>query len=187
MSRATRDAARLDRQLPAVAASLARSVRSGATLLVAIEELADGIDPPVRHDLAALLQRARAGVALDAALTDWRRHRASRSVDLLVAACRFGYAEGGDLAAALDGCAVSLLDAVEVADEARAASSQARASAGVLVALPVLGAAGFAMLDPSVATTLLTTVPGLTCLVVGLGLDALGAWVIARLVRSAIS
>lgn len=187
MSRASREAARLERQLSAVAASLARSVRSGATLLVAIEELAVVIDPPARQDLAVVVQRTHAGVPLDTALTDWRRHRSSRSVDLLVAACRFGHAEGGDLAAALDGCAVSLLDAVEVADEARAASSQARASAGVLVALPVLGAAGFATLDPSVATTLVTTLPGLCCLVVGLLLDALGAWVIARLVRSAIS
>jgi tight adherence protein B len=187
MTRAARELARLERQLPGVAASLARSLRSGATLPVAVDELARSIDAPARDDLAHVLRASRAGVPLDDALSNWASARRSRSVDLLVAACRFGHAEGGDPAAALDGCAVSLLDGIEVADEARAVSSQARASAAVLVALPVLGALGFSVLDPSVAATLCTTTPGLVCLVLGLLLDGTGAWVIARMVRSAIA
>lgn len=186
MSRAARELSRLQRQLPGIAASLARSLRSGATLRVALEEVAAGVDAPARDDLEQMLRGARSGIALDAVLGDWARARRSSSVDLLVAACRFGHAEGGDPAAALDGAAVSLLDGIEVVDEARAVSSQARTSAAVLVALPVLGAIGFSLLDPSVAATLFATTPGLVCLVLGLSLDALGAWVIARMVRSAI-
>ena len=183
MSRSDRENRALDRQLPAASASLARSVRGGATLLVAMEDLVTVVDPPISADVSELLASVHRGVALDDALDAWQRRRSSRSLGLLVAACRFGHAEGGDLAAALDGAAVSLLDGIEVADEARALSSQARASAAVLVALPILGAAGFSLLDPSVAATLFTTVPGWTCLVLGLSLDALGAWVLTRMVR----
>lgn len=187
MSRAARTHRALERQLPSVVAALSRSVHGGATLLLAIEEVVPGVDAPAHGDLRDLVRSVGRGVAMDAALGAWGSRRRSASVDLIVAACRFGHAEGGDLAAALDGAAVSLLDRVELADEARALSSQARSSATVLVALPVLGAVGFSMLEPAVATTLLTTVPGWCCLVVGGSLDALGAWVLSRMVRSALA
>jgi len=187
MGRSERALSRLDAQLPAVAAALARSVRTGATLPVAMDEVARSVDAPVSHDLRSVVHAVERGVALDQALDRWRRTRPSPSVALIVAACRFGHAEGGDLAAALDGAAVSLLDAVEVADEARALSSQARSSSAVLVALPVLGAVGFSMLDPSVAATLFTTLPGWCCLTLGVALDGAGAWVLSRMVRAAVS
>jgi len=176
----------LDQQLPGVAAGLARSVHSGATLLVAIEELAELAVAPSGKDLATVASSARRGSSLDAALAQWQQSRRGTSVDLLIAACRFGHTEGGNLAAALDGAAVSLLDRIEVADEARALSSQARSSAAVLVVLPLLGAAGFSALDPAVAVTLFSTAAGWVCLILGLSLDALGAWVLARMVRSAL-
>ncbi|CAB4532141.1 unannotated protein [freshwater metagenome] len=186
MRRARRSDRLLDQQLPGVAAGLARSVHAGATLLVAIEDLGKLAAAPSGDDLATLASAVRRGSSLDAALGHWQRSRADTSVEVLVAACRFGHVEGGDLAAALDGAAVSLLDRIEVADEARALSSQARSSAAVLVALPLLGAAGFSVLDPAVAATLFTTAAGWFCLLVGLGLDALGAWVLSRMVRSAL-
>jgi tight adherence protein B len=176
----------LDQQLPGVAAALARSVHAGATLLVAIEELGKLALSPCGDDLAALAAAVRRGSSLDAALRYWQLSRPGSSVEVLVAACRFGHVEGGNLAAALDGAAVSLLDRIEVADEARALSSQARSSAAVLVALPLLGAAGFSVLDPAVAATLFTTAAGWLCLILGLGLDAAGAWVLSRMVRSAL-
>ncbi|MEX0767690.1 MAG: type II secretion system F family protein [Microthrixaceae bacterium] len=177
----------LEQQLPGVAAGLARSVHSGATLLVAIEELGELAVAPSGKDLLGVAASVRRGGSLDAALDLWQQSRRGTSVDLLVTACRFGYAEGGNLAAALDGAAVSILDRIEVADEARALASQARSSAAVLVVLPLLGAAVFSVLDPAVAATLFTTAAGWVCLVVGLTLDALGAWVLSRMVRSALS
>lgn len=181
--------ARQDRELPAVAAALARSVRSGATLPVALEEVAArGVAPgsPVAADLAAVTASVRRGATVDEALEGWRDSASEPGVALLVAAARFGHAQGGDLAAALDGAAVALLDQVEAADEATALASQARTSAGVLLALPVLGALGFSLLDPRVGRTLLTTPAGLACLAVGSALEAAGAWVLSRMVRSAL-
>jgi tight adherence protein B len=184
MSRAARELRSLERQLPTVATALARSVRAGASLHLAVGEVATGTTPPVRGDLDELLGAVGRGVGLDDALVQWERRRRSHAVTLVVAACRLGLADGGELAAALDGVAVSLLDTLEIADEARALSSQARSSAAVLVALPVLGAVGFSMVEPAVASMLLTTRAGWLCLVVGVGLDVAGAKVIARLVRS---
>ena len=184
-----RGRSREDRELPAAAAALARSVRSGASLVDALEEVGSFVVAPgsmLSAELEQVTASVRRGARIDDALREWGQRCSEPGVELLVAACRFGHAHGGDLAAALDGAAVAMLDQVEAADEARALASQARTSAGVLVALPVLGAVGFSLLDPRVARTLVTTPVGIACLVAGTALEAAGAWVLSRMVRSAL-
>ena len=178
-----RDAAR---ELPQVAGDLARSVRAGAALPVALGEVSARAGGALGPELASVVHAVERGHGLDGALADWQTRSAVDGVGLLVGACRFGADHGGDLARALDGVSASLLDALEVADETRALVAQARTSAGVLVVLPPLGAAAFALADPTVASVLLGTAAGWTCVTVGLGLDALGAWISGRIIGSAL-
>lgn len=182
----SRLAARRERALPNVAGALARSVRTGSTLHAAFAEVAASESGPLAEELSAVHTAVVRGRSLEESLQAWSDHADSPSVDLLVAACAFGIRDGGDLAAALDGAAVTLIDRLDVADEARAATSQARSSAMVLVALPVFGAVMFGMLDPAVATTLIATSAGRLCLVIGAVLDGAAAWVMAFLVRRAL-
>lgn len=178
---------RLEQQLPVVAATLARSVRSGATLAMALADAARSAEDPVSSELTTVVDSTRRGVSIVGALERWDRRSGSAQVELLVAAARLGQAHGGDLAAALDGAAVSLLDRIEVADEARALSAQAMTSAVALLALPPFGAVCFVLLDPRVGATLVRSAGGWACLVVGSLLDAAGAAVMVRMVRRATS
>ncbi|MFM7064236.1 MAG: type II secretion system F family protein, partial [Actinomycetes bacterium] len=66
----------------------------------------------------------------------------------------------------------------------RSLTAQARLSAGVLAALPLVGTAGFSLLDPGVARLLLTTPAGWCCLVVGGALEVAGVAVARRLVAT---
>ncbi len=182
-----RGARRRDRELPGLAGSLARSIRTGSTLLGAIGQVAPAVPPPLSDELSAVVRAVGRGRPLDAALAEWSQTAGSSSVDLVVAACRFGHRDGGDLAPALDSAAVSLLDALDAEDEARALTSQARSSAGVLVALPVLGAGTFCLLDPAVAHTLFMTTAGRVCLAIGAVLDATACLVMSKLVRGAVA
>lgn len=176
----------VERQLPLVASTLARSVHSGATLVTALEDATSATDPPVQPELAAVTAAIRRGVPVQDALAGWSVRSGSADVDLLVTAAQLGHEHGGDLGVALDAVALTLLDRAEVADEARSLTSQARASAAALVVLPPFGAICFAVLDPAVATTLLSTPIGWVCVVVGLSLDLTGAWVMHRMVARAI-
>jgi tight adherence protein B len=176
----------LQRQLPLLASTLARSVHSGATLVVALGDAASSLGQPAGEDVAAVAAAIRRGVTVDAALAGWSDRSGSADVGLLVTAARLGHAHGGDLGVALDAVAITLSDRVEVADEARSLTSQARTSAAVLVALPPFGAACFAVLDPAVAALLLTTPIGWVCIVVGVALDLAGAWVLHRMVQRAL-
>lgn len=181
-----RRARRLGAQLPWVASTLARSVHSGATLPGALDEAAEALGEPAGSALERVVGAVGRGMPVESALAAWASAERLEAVDLLVAAVRLGHRSGGDLALALDAVAVSLLDRIEVADEARALASQARTSAVVLVALPPFGAVCFCLLDPAVAGTLLGTPIGWTCVVVGVLLDVAGARVMRRMVDGAL-
>ena len=171
--------------LPQLAADLARSVRGGATLPVALDDAARAASEPLRGELEAVVGSMQRGRTADQALRAWADRSLGAGVTLLVRSCRFGTHHGGDLAAALDGVAATLLDELELADETRALTAQARGTAAVLVALPPLGAAVFVLVDPRVGHTLLFTAGGTVCLCVGLALDAAGAAVARTMVRAA--
>ena len=178
---------RIERALPGLAAQMGRTIRTGASLRTAIDDAASSDSGPLGDELGRVVDRCSRGVGLHAALDELRDRLDLPDVTLLVAACQLGHTEGGDLAAALDGVALTMVDRLEVADEARALASQARASTWVLVALPPLGAAAFALIDPEVARSMITTTAGRICLFVGAGLDAAGAWVSAWIVRRTIA
>ena len=86
---------------------------------------------------------------------------------------------------ALDRVAATLRERRELRGEARALSTQARASAGVLTIAPIAFAGLVSTIEPGVVGFLLTTPAGLACLAVGLALDGLGALWMARIVRAA--
>jgi tight adherence protein B len=81
--------------------------------------------------------------------------------------------------------AATLRARAAVADEARALASQARASAAVLVGLPVVVAVGGAAADRKVADALLGTPWGLGCIALAGLLDLGGALWMQRVVSGA--
>ncbi len=176
----------VDRLLPVLAADLARSVHAGATLVTSLEDAGAALDEPLRGDVERVRDAISRGVPVERSLRDWAERATNPGVTLLVTAARLGHSHGGDLGVALDAAAVSLLDRVEVDDEARALASQARSSAMVLVALPPFGAVCFCLLDPAVGAMLFATPLGWVCLLGGALLDAAGAWLMARMVDGAV-
>lgn len=173
-----------DGELAEVASQLAASLRAGAPLPSALAEVrAVG---PVARDLDRVVELHRRGVPVVEALALWRQRRGDEGIDLVVAACGFGHRHGGAPARALEGAAATLRDRAELADEVRALTSQARAGVAVLAALPVVGAAGFALLDPGVADVLVGTPVGWLCLGVGALLDGAGLLLARRMVAGAL-
>ena len=166
---------------------LARSVGAGATLTVALRELAGGPVGLLGTEVAGAVALLDRGLGVDRVMELWGRASRIDGVELLVAACRFSRGRGVALVAALDGVAAALVDRIELDDEVRALTSQARTSATVLVALPLIGVTVLAAVDPSFAGVVLGSGAGRACLVVGVVLDGLGAVVSNRLVTRAVA
>jgi tight adherence protein B len=172
--------ARLERELPALLEAVARSLRSGAAIPVALREAATS-GSLAAEDLAAVLAEVDRGRPMAVALYRWAAGRPRPGVRLVVGALRVALASGGTPARAVDGVAATLRERAEVDREVQALATQARISAVVITVAPLAFAALGVLGDEHTATFLLRTPRGLACLAAGVALDACGAWWMARL------
>lgn len=165
-----------DRAVPDRLDRIVRRLRAGATLPTAI--VAIGADDDV---FASLAGEVASGRPLVPAVTRWRDAEPMPNRRLAATALELSADAGGASARVLDGVADSLRDRVALDREVAALSSQARASAVLLVVAPVVFTVFSGAIDPRIPATLFGTPVGWACLVIGLALDALGALWMARL------
>jgi tight adherence protein B len=172
--------------LPDVLERVASGLRAGATPLGALAE-AGGADlpEPLAADLSAVVQRAE-DEGLSLALGRWATERPLPAVAAVVAALEVAVGAGGPAAPALDGLAAGLRDRQDAAAEVAALSAQARLSAIVVGAAPVVSLALSLLVDPRVAPTLIGTAPGRVCLLAGIMLEGLAGRWMRRIVRAEV-
>jgi tight adherence protein B len=164
-----------DRALPELLGGVARELRSGASLSAAIAVSADGIDPRVDPSCGDLARTLKRGGDLEAALGSWSLARPGPGRQLAATALTLGARTGGASALVVDGVADTLRDRLAIDREVAALSSQARASAALLVGAPVVVAAVAAAADPRIASFLVGSPIGWGCIAGGLVLDLVGA------------
>ncbi len=174
-----------DARLPDLVEHVARALRAGDDLRSAALGAGRLVGGVHGRAVDAVVGRVDGGSAWDDALRVWSDAHPRRTVQLVAGALAVADAAGGRAGTALDGVAATLRARAGVADEARDLASQARASAAVLVGLPVVVAVGGAAADPKVAHALLGTPWGLGCIALAVLLDGVGALWMHRVVTGA--
>jgi len=178
--------ARRDAQLPEALDALATALRAGLAVPAALTEVAASAPDPLGTELRAVAGAAQHGIPLRDSLARWAEGPdASDDVAAVVAALTISSGAGGQVARAVDRIAAALRERRALQGEVRALATQARASAGVLAVAPLAFVGLVATIDPGVLAFLLTTPVGLACLVLGIGLEALGASWMRRIVADA--
>ena len=172
-------------QLPQALERLAAALRSGSSLPVALGEAGRATPDPLGAELETVARGAAQGQPIAGVLDDWTRDHRDPGTRLAATALVLATVVGAAPARAVDGVASTLRERLELAAERRALASQARTSAVVLSLAPLAFAVLLAMTDAAAARFLLRTTAGWVCLAAGLGLNALGAWWMARLTRGA--
>jgi tight adherence protein B len=159
------------------------AIERGASVLQAFESVAAGTGRWA-SGARRLVHRVRAGSAVLAAADDWADEDPDPSVRLLADALAISATTGGSHLRAVDAVIDAVRDRAALQREVRALASQAQASAVVLVLLPMGFAVAVALVDPRVRGFYVGSPLGPVCVAAGLLLDAVGAWIMARLVRS---
>jgi tight adherence protein B len=170
-------------QLPPALEELAVALRSGSSLTVALGDAGRATPDPLGPELERLALGAGRGRPMAAVLEDWTRRHGDPGTRLAATALILANAVGVASARAVHGVAATLRERLELSAERRALASQARTSAMVLSAAPLLFALLLGVSDGAAGRFLLRSRAGWACLAVGIGLDALGAWWMARLTR----
>jgi tight adherence protein B len=175
----------VERSVPDVAAAIADAIFGGHSVRGALAAAAGSLEGPSSAELARVSADLELGASTGEALAAMRARLRSDRVDSLATALLSQQVAGGDVAALMRRLAAAAADRDRVADEARAATTQARFTGLLVVALPA-GAALFAeLLQPGFVSRVLSAPASAAMLVVAGGLQVLGFALIRRLGRPA--
>ncbi len=176
---------RAQAQMPAFLDSVSSLVRAGCSLHAAVLDSIDAARNPLAASLGVVANGVRAGSSLAVELDRWSQSASPPIAGMVTAALTLGLRDGGPQVETIEGVAATIRDRLDVSNEIRALSSQARASACVIIAAPAVFAVLSSLVDPSVLRFLVGTPFGLGCAALGLALEAAGAAWMARIARSA--
>jgi tight adherence protein B len=173
----------VERSVPDVAAAIADAISGGHSVRGALAAAAGSLEGPSSAELARVSADLELGASTGEALAAMSARLRSDRVDSLATALISQQIAGGDVAALMRRLAAAAADRDRVADEARAATTQARFTGLLVVALPA-GAALFAeLLQPGFVSRVLSAPASAAMLVAAGGLQVLGFAVIRRLGR----
>lgn len=175
----------VERSVPDIAAAIADAISGGHSVRGALAAAAGSLEGPSSAELARVAADLELGASTGEALTAMRARLRSDRIDSLATALLSQQVAGGDVAALMRRLATAAADRDRVADEARAATTQARFTGLLVVALPA-GAALFAeLLQPGFVSQVLSEPASAAMLVAAGGLQVLGFALIRRLGRPA--
>ena len=175
----------VERSVPEVATAIADAISGGRSVRGALAGASSSLEGPAAVELARLAAELELGASTGEALAAMRRRLRSTRVDALVTALLSQQGAGGDLAGLMRRLAAAAAERDRVDDEARTATTQARFTGLLVVALPA-GATVFAeLLEPGFVSQVLTEPAAAAMLIMAAALQLVGFAAIHRLGRSA--
>lgn len=175
----------VERSVPEVATAIADAISGGRSVRGALAGASSSLEGPAAVELARLGAELELGASTAEALSAMRRRLRSGRVDALVTALLSQQGAGGDLAGLMRRLAAAAAERDRVDDEARTATTQARFTGLLVVALPA-GATVFAeLLEPGFISQVLTEPASAAMLIIAAGLQLVGFAAIRGLGRPA--
>ena len=169
------------RQLPDAMMLIGGAVRAGASMTLALRQMASELPAPGGQEFDLLLRELRLGVTLDDALFSLEKRMGCDDLRLFGAAVRIANESGGNLAETLERLADTMRKKMALEDKIMALTSQGRMQGGVMVVLPLgVGAALFAIQPDAMAPLIHSWQGWVTCGVVAI-LEVVGLLFIRRI------
>lgn len=183
---AKRKAEQYEESLVTALDSVVRSLQSGAGIRSALQESGEGAAAGTAgDDLTRVVREAEAGSGLQTALDNWAQRKQLDSVKLCVDALILSIASGAANAKAVEAVTSTLRSHRSSVAAVKTAATEARASAVLLVILPVVISAPLVLSNERTRAFMFEHPVGIFALVAGLGLNAVGALWMNRLVGRA--
>ncbi len=174
---------RFMKQLPDAMDTIIRGIRSGLPVIECIGGVGQEFDDPVGGHFRAISERVALGETLEGAL--WRVARVIEKpeMDFFAIAVAIQMETGGSLSEALGNLADLLRARERMKLKIKAISSEAKASALIIGALPFLMLGLLMMMSPDYVMKLFTDPRGHMMLAAGLGSISAGAFVMWRMTQ----
>jgi Flp pilus assembly protein TadB len=173
----------VERALPDVALAVADSLSAGRSLRASLPAAAASLDGPATVELSRLGAELELGAATAEVVEEWRRRMRSPRVDAFASALLSQRLAGGDLAGLLRRFAAGAAERDRVAEDAKSATSQARFTGLLVVAMPSGGALFAELLQPGFLAKVIGGPASAILLVLAAALQLVGFVAIRRFSR----
>jgi tight adherence protein B len=118
--------------------TMASSLRSGFSLIKALEMIVEEMPPPISQEFDRAINEINVGRSMESALNGIVDRMKSTNFAMVVAAISISHRVGGNLPDVLDSIAATVRERITLVREMRALTAEARLSSYVLLALPVV-------------------------------------------------
>ncbi len=143
-------------QLADTISLMVNSIRSGYSVLQAMEAVAREMGPPVAEEFERVVREVQLGLSVEQALDNMLRRVPSEDLDLMLTAINVQREVGGNLAEVLDAINYTIRERVRIKGEIKALTAQGRVSGYMISALPAALSGFIYLINPSFITQLFT-------------------------------
>jgi len=137
----------VDLQLPDTLTTIANSMRSGLTLIQAIEMTRDNTFPPFSKELSIVLSENRMGTSVEDSFDKIANRVQSPYLDSAVSAIAITRRTGGNVAEGLEKIAGTIREIMRIENQISAMTSQGRMEGIVMGIMPFVAIGGFYLFD----------------------------------------
>jgi tight adherence protein B len=162
---------------------IVRSLKSGLPVTEAMIAVAREMDEPIGGEFARVTDAIRLGMPMDQALWEMADRLDSTEVKFFVISLTIQQETGGNLSETLDNLSDIIRKRRQMKLKVAAMSSEAKASALIIGALPFAMFGILFVINPDYVMLLLTDVRGMVMTAAGLMMVGLGVAVMAKMVR----
>lgn len=159
----------------------ANTLRSGQTMIGAINAIADQMPDPIRTEFDKARKEIQVGATSHQALLNIGKRVDSPDYDLAVVAIAVNQEYGGNIIPVFESIAATVRERKNIKAEIRAMTAQGRTSAYVLAALPILVISLTFVFNPNYLAPFTTTVKGQIAMLVCFFMNFLGYLVMKKM------
>jgi tight adherence protein B len=171
-----------DEQLPDLLMAVAASLKAGHSFKQAIQTLVEEAQDPSKKEFQRVLAEASLGRPIEASMADMAERLGSKNFAFIVTAVTIQNQVGGSLAGLFDMVADTVRQRQQFSRKIKALTAMGRASAYVLIALPIFLAMLLTAINHKYMSPLFFTSAGHTLIIVGLVAMVIGSLILRKIV-----
>ena len=171
----------IEAQLPDALAMVAGSMRAGASLSIALDNLVAEQPAPLSQEFEIFTQEQRLGVEFDLSLTNMENRIPLQDFSMLLTALRINREVGGNLADTIDSLGDTLRRKGTMEGKIQSLTAQGKLQGIVMTGLSILLGVLLNFLEPEAMGKLWTTGIGWTVLAVVIVMEMLGYFMIRKI------
>ena len=172
-----------ENQLPDLLVTMAAGLKAGHSFRQSLQSVVDEDQPPASKELGRVLTETRLGRPMDEALAEMAHRVGSKNFEFVITAVTIQRQVGGSLAGLFDMVADTVRNRQQFAKKIKGLTAMGRASAYVLIGLPVFVGGMLTVVNPTYMSPLWHTSTGRTLVLVGLGMIGVGALMLRKIVN----